>query len=209
MTKKAHTCLLFAALLLAGSASAQTVSDANNRPVNVDSTIALAPVDRDRQIDSLLRYHTPKKAAIRSAILPGLGQIYNRKYWKLPLVYGAIGIPTAMFVYNLTWYKRTRFAYTAIVTNNREDIEKIDPKLRGYVTYNNAAGLQVLRNQFRRDVDYSFLFIIVAWGLNVVDAAVDAHLKSFDVSPDLSLRMKAGYSELAQTNGVSLVLTFH
>jgi hypothetical protein len=209
LTKKAHTYLLTGALLLAGSAGAQRVSDGNNKPVSVDSTVAATPVSRDRQVDSLLRYHTPKKAAIRSAILPGLGQIYNRKYWKLPLVYTAIGIPTAMFIYNLTWYKRTRFAYAALTTNNAADIAQIHPKLQGYVTYNNAAGLQVLRNQFRRDVDFSFLFIVVAWGLNVVDASVDAHLKSFDVSPDLSLRMRAGYSELAQTNGLSLVLTIH
>jgi hypothetical protein len=50
------------------------------------------------------------------------------------------------------------------------------------------------------------LVFIIFWGLNVVDASVDAHLKSFDVSPDLSLRFKAGYSDIARTNGVSLIL---
>ncbi|TCJ12002.1 hypothetical protein EPD60_15710 [Flaviaesturariibacter flavus] len=209
MTKKIHSVLLAGLLLLAGGAGAQTVSDAHNKPVNVDSAVAAAPLSHDRQIDSLLRYHTPKKAAIRSAILPGLGQIYNGKYWKLPLVYTAIGIPTAMFIYNLTWYKRTREAYTILATHDVARYPEIHEKLQGYVRYNNAAGVQALRNQFRRDVDFSFLYIVLAWGLNVVDATVDAHLKSFDVSPDLSLRMKAGYSELAQTNGLSLVLSFH
>ena len=64
------------------------------------------------------------------------------------------------------------------------------------------------RNSFRRDIDYSILFFVVLWGLNVVDAAVDAHLKTFDVSPDLSLKFKPGRSELAGTNGLSLVLAF-
>jgi hypothetical protein len=52
------------------------------------------------------------------------------------------------------------------------------------------------------------LVFVLFWGLNVVDAAVDAHLKTFDVSPDLGLRFKAGYSDLARTNGFSIVLTF-
>lgn len=66
--------------------------------------------------------------------------------------------------------------------------------------------LRSYRNQFRRDLDYTAIFFLVFWGLNVVDAAVDAHLKSFDVSPDLSLQIKPGYSDMAQTSGISLVL---
>jgi hypothetical protein len=64
----------------------------------------------------------------------------------------------------------------------------------------------VYRDEFRRNVDYSVLFFLVFWGLNVVDATVDAHLKAFDVSPDLSLRFKLGPSQMAGTTGVSLVL---
>ncbi|HEX7846194.1 MAG TPA: DUF5683 domain-containing protein, partial [Chitinophagaceae bacterium] len=67
--------------------------------------------------------------------------------------------------------------------------------------------LRFYRNQYRRDIDYAVIFFIVMWGLNVVDATVDAHLKSFDVSPDLSLKIKPGYSEMARTNGLSLVLS--
>src|SRR3569833_498790 len=55
--------------------------------------------------------HDPHKATMRSLILPGWGQIYNREYWKLPLVYAAIGIPIGTYFYNNTWYKRTRDAY--------------------------------------------------------------------------------------------------
>ena len=68
------------------------------------------------------------------------------------------------------------------------------------------ASLRSYRDSFRRDIDYSALFFMLIWGLNVVDAAVDSHLKAFDVSPDLSLRIKPGYSEMAGTKGLSLVL---
>ena len=150
--------------------------------------------------------HSPRTAAIRSAILPGLGQIYNKKYWKLPIVYGALGTCAGVFVYNLQWYKRTRFAYTTLATNNTADFPKVHPKIQFLINRNDQNTLQYLRNQYRRDIDYSVLFFILLWGLNVVDATVDAHLKSFDVSPDLSLHFKPGRSELAGTNGLSVVL---
>jgi hypothetical protein len=66
--------------------------------------------------------------------------------------------------------------------------------------------IRAARDRFRQYVDYSALLFIVFWGLNVVDAVVDAHLKSFDVSPDLSLQIKAGHSQMAGTDGISLVL---
>ena len=68
--------------------------------------------------------------------------------------------------------------------------------------------LRSYRDDFRRNIDYSALFFLALWGLNVVDATVDAHLKPFDVSPDLSLRFKIGPSDMARTTGVSLVLAF-
>jgi hypothetical protein len=64
------------------------------------------------------------------------------------------------------------------------------------------------RDQYRQNIDYSVLVFILLWGLNVADAAVDAHLKSFDVSPDLGFHLRFGHSQLAGTNGVSFVLAF-
>jgi hypothetical protein len=155
--------------------------------------------------DSAQATHSPRKAAIRSAILPGLGQIYNKKYWKLPLVYGALGASGAVFVYNITNYKDTRFAYR-VKYNMR--VNGTDSLLFNSIKSNlqplPEESLRYYRDQFRRDIDYSVLFFLLLWGLNVVDASVDAHLKTFDVGPDLSLQFKAGYSELAQTNGFSI-----
>jgi hypothetical protein len=151
--------------------------------------------------------YNPRKAAIRSAILPGLGQIYNKKYWKLPIVYGALGTSGAVFFYNLKNYKDTRFAYR-VKYNMRQFgrdsalFSQIKPVLQPL----SESSLRSYRDGFRRDIDYSALFFVLLWGLNVVDAAVDAHLKGFDVSPDLSLFVKPGYSTMAGTNGLSLVL---
>ena len=151
--------------------------------------------------------HDPKKAVLRSAILPGLGQIYNKKYWKVPIVYGALGVSGGIFIYNLNNYKDTRFAYR-VKYNMR--VNKTDsllyPSIKSNLKPLPEESLRYYRDQFRHDIDYSALFFLLLWGLNVMDAAVDAHLKTFDVGPDLSLQWKAGYSEMARTNGISLQL---
>jgi hypothetical protein len=154
-----------------------------------------------------VREYSPRKAALRSAILPGWGQIYNRKYWKLPIVYGALGVSGGIFWYNLKNYRDTRFAYR-VKYNMR--VNKTDsaqfPRIKVELQLLSEESLRYYRDQFRRDIDYSALIFVLMWGLNVVDAAVDSHLKAFDVSPDLSLRILPGHSEMAGTNGLSLVL---
>ena len=172
-----------------------------------DSPGPSAKIQTDTKTDSLIKKHSPKKAAIYSAILPGLGQIYNKKYWKLPIVYAIMGTSAGIFIYNYNNYKDTRFAYR-VKYNMR--FNHTDSALFVQIKDNlkplSEESLRFYRNQFRRDIDYSVLVFILLWGLNVVDATVDAHLKTFDVSPDLSLRLKPGYSEMAGTNGISLVL---
>lgn len=176
-------------------------------PEKIDSIATPQKKVYKNRYDSATKAHSPRVAAIRSALLPGLGQIYNKKYWKLPIVYGALGTTAGIFIYNLGYYKDTRFAYkvkynmrvyhtdSSLYNQIKNELKPIDENsLRSY------------RNQFRRDLDYTAIFFLVFWGLNVVDAAVDAHLKSFDVSPDLSLQIKPGYSDMAQTSGISLVL---
>ena len=171
-----------------------------------DST-PTAPTRKANRYDSLSKKHSPRVAAIRSAIVPGWGQIYNKKYWKLPIVYGALGTCAGVFVYNLNNYKDTRFAYR-VKYNMRVNFtdstlfDQINPLMKPL----DEESLRYYRDQFRRDIDYSVLFFLLLWGLNVVDATVDAHLKSFDVGPDLSLQLKPGRSQLAGTSGLSVVL---
>lgn len=201
--------------------SLNRTTDSLNRMVPADSLPVLAAPVVDDKIDSVVRHHSPRKAAIRSAIIPGWGQIYNKKYWKLPLVYGALGTTAGVFLWNVQNYRDTRFAFQAKYKaalpprdlsrpnqlgpfRDSTDYFKIRPELLPY----SQSDLRRARDGYRRSVDYSVLFFILFWGLNVMDATVDGHLKAFDVSPDLSLKFKAGYSEMARTNGIGLVLTF-
>jgi hypothetical protein len=166
------------------------------------------PVSNQKRIDSIMKHHSPRTAALRSAILPGLGQIYNKKYWKLPIVYGALGVSGAVFNYNLQWYRKTRYAYKVLIDNDTSNFYKVDPLLQPLLNASYANRLRSYRDEFRKNIDYSALVFILLWGLNVVDATVDAHLKAFDVSPELTLQFKIGPSEMARTNGMSLVLAF-
>lgn len=155
-----------------------------------------------KMADTSKNKFNPRTATIRSAILPGWGQIYNKKYWKLPLVYGALGTTAGIFAYNVKNYKRLKTAYVLRTDNNPSNDNQIYSKFQNL----SAESIRSYRNVFRQNVDYSALFFIIFWGLNVVDATVDAHLKSFDVNDNLSFEIKPGYSPLANTNGVSLVM---
>lgn len=148
--------------------------------------------------------YQPRKAIIRSAIIPGWGQIYNKKYWKLPLVYGALGTTTALFFRNLRQFKDARNAYILATDGDPLNDEQI--KQPYYAVKDQPERIKVFRNQVRQNVDYCVLFFLVFWGLNVADAAVDAHLKSFDVSDNLSLQFKPFYQPATGSTGLSLVL---
>jgi hypothetical protein len=172
-----------------------------------DSTAVVTKKATFNRYDSATKAHPPKAAAFRSAVLPGWGQIYNKKYWKLPIVYAALGITGYIFIDNIKTYKEYRFAYAARVKAEQFPPDSTDYfKLKELYKVISPGSIQAARNRFRQYVDYSAIFFILFWGLNVVDATVDAHLKSFDVSPNLSLQIKPGHSEMAGTNGVSLVL---
>ena len=151
--------------------------------------------------------YDPRKAAIRSAILPGWGQVYNRKYWKVPIVYGALGTSAYVFFFNLNTYKDTRFAYRVKYNMRVHGTDSTNyDRIPDYLKPISEGSLRSYRDSYRRDIDYSVIFFILLWGLNVVDAAVDSHLKSFDVSPDLSFRIKPGHSQMAGTTGLSFVV---
>jgi hypothetical protein len=159
------------------------------------------------------KVHSPRQATIRSLIIPGWGQVYNKKYWKVPLVYGAIGFPAYLFTYNKKWYNKTKYALS-IIANNRytgqdaaDSIAKVDPQLRIFVEQKELGSLVNYRNEFRRDMDYAILFTILMWGLNVVDATVDGHLRGFDVSDELTLKVRPALIANTMTPGVSVVVS--
>lgn len=150
------------------------------------------------------KLYNPSIATYRSAILPGWGQLTNKTYWKIPIVYAALGITAAVFFSNVNQFNEAKRAYT-----NASDGDPTNDYLIPspyFAIKDQPERIKNFRNQVRQNVDYSALFFILFWGLNVVDATVEAHLKTFDVSDDLTLQIKGGYSPMANTNGVSLVL---
>lgn len=161
------------------------------------------------------KWSPAKTAAIYSAILPGAGQAYNRKYWKMPLVYGALAVPAYFFVDNLNGFKRSRYAYNYLYDRQNPPQNPADtfgvysgihPFFVVAVNNGNLSALQNYRNQSRQNVDYSALFFILLWGLNVVDAAVDGHLKDFNVTDDLSFRIKPGKMPIGNTTGIGIIV---
>jgi hypothetical protein len=206
--KRIRFIALLVMVLAAQHAAAQRKDSSAPRLLSVDSIAARKVMLND----SLRKKHSPRKATIRSAILPGWGQIYNGKYWKLPLVYGALGITGSVFVYNLNQYRNVRFAYITLRDTVFADYPKVKPELQPFITAGDLNSLRNYRDEFRKNIDYSVLFFLFFWGINVVDATVDAHLKEFDVSRDLGFKVKPSINSLPIAGmplsmGLSVVVT--
>lgn len=152
-------------------------------------------VDEKKVIDPL----SPSKAAFYSAILPGLGQAYNKKYWKIPLVYAAIGTGIYFYVDNNKKYNQYRTAY-------KRRLAGLDDEFAGIVTDQDA--LVEAQEFYQRNRDLSLLLTVVAYVLNIVDANVDAHLLQFNVSDDLSLRPHIDQNQIDFNRNLGLTLNF-
>ena len=137
---------------------------------------------------------SPKKAAIYSAVIPGAGQIYTKKYWKVPIIYG--GLVTSAYFIN---------------DNNNQYKEYKDAALLSYETEEDQLGytyseLIILKDHYKRNREISYFSFVGVYILNIVDASVNAHLFNFDVSDDISLNIRP-YSTLINT-GVLFSLNF-
>lgn len=129
-------------------------------------------------------YPNPKTAAFMSLVLPGSGQVYNRKWWKLPLVYAAIGTTSYIFVKNLQEYKRLRDSYRLLVDGD----PTTNPTEVPYSLLD-ATSTKKYRDIYNVYVEQSAIAVGLAYVLTATEAFVDAHLTHFDVSDDLSLRV--------------------
>lgn len=130
--------------------------------------------------------HSAKKATIMSAILPGMGQVYNGKWWKVPIIYAGFGGIGYMAVDNYSNYKTYLTAYKIKTGNLEEGVTPTENELLLSENYQ-ASQLQTYKESYRRDFEL-FCIIAAAWyGLNIVDATVDGHLYSYDIGDDLSL----------------------
>jgi hypothetical protein len=126
--------------------------------------------------------HSPKKAAIYSAVLPGAGQVYNKKYWKV----GVIAAGAGGLVYATRFNQNNYNTYKSELIKRQQNQGGYDSALDKYTD----ANLLELQNYYRRFRDLSLIGIVFLYVLNIVDATVDAHLMNFDIGTDLSLQVR-------------------
>jgi hypothetical protein len=181
-----------------------------------DSLKALKMAKKAEKRDWATWKPDPKRAMWLAIVLPGAGQIYNRKYWKLPIFYGGfVGCAYAMR-WNNQMYSDYSRAYI--------DISDDDPNTKSYEnfiklgnTLDNGnleqwkAKFKSRKDRFRRWRDLSFFCMVGVYGLSIIDAYVDASLSQFDISDDLSLHVEPGFVGTTSTNtgiGINAALTF-
>jgi hypothetical protein len=156
--------------------------------LDIDTTqITEIPVDS-------VQVHSPKKATIYSAILPGLGQAYNKKYWKIPLIYAGFGTIGYFIGWNNGFYSTYKQAYSDFTDDDPATDSYLDLDATQYYDLENPTdslnfktGLSKQSDYYRRNRDLLIISMIGFYGLNIIDASVDAHLFDFDISEDLTL----------------------
>lgn len=155
--------------------------------LEIDTTLTKVVSVNDEKI------HSPRKATIYSAILPGLGQGYNKKYWKIPIIYVGFGTIGYFISWNNGFYGTYKTAYSDLSDDNPDTDSYLDVLPPGYdlddpTDYNNfKSALSKQSDYYRRNRDLLFIAIIGFYGLNIIDANVDAHLFDFDISEDLTM----------------------
>jgi len=145
----------------------------------------------------------PTKAALLSAVLPGAGQVYNEKIWKVPIIYGGIMTNVYFLDFNNRRYQLFRNALT--ISRNPED-----PRPNPFPNLNED-GIVRNVNYWRRNRDLNYMIFGIIYAINIVDSLVDAHLSGFDVSDDLSLDIRPSYENLyagSSLIGLSVKLKF-
>ena len=174
----------------------------------ISPTIPLPKKEKKRFLKNLFDfkkdYPSAKKALLLSAILPGAGQVYTKKYWKLPVVYGALGAMGYFISFNTRQYKRFRTAYIYRLDEDPCTIDEFADDL-GECTSGNerltAESIRTIRNGYQKNKELSYIGFVIAYILVGVDAFVDAHLLSFDVNDDLSLQIMPQYEGLPNQSG--------
>jgi len=188
--------LLFV-LTMAHAQQADTLAAAKPDTVLMPSQLPPVPVMAG-DVDTT-PFVTPKKTALFSAIVPGLGQYYNKHYWKIPVIYALVG--TAIYFVNDNLKNYNAFRKELAGRRNNPNYERKFPQ------YEEETTLQSAQDYYRRNLDLTILLTGVGYTLQVIDAVVFAHLKGFDISEDISIR----YRPVAMPNGglgFGLVMNF-
>ncbi len=180
--------------------SAQVENDSTSIGLDKETVLIDNAFIEKKEIDPL----RPSKAAFYSAILPGAGQFYNKKYWKIPIVWGAIGTGVYFYIRNDKQFDRYRDAYKRRLAGFTDD-EFSDANGNPLISND---GLIRAQQQFRRNKEVSLLVTIGLYALNIIDANVDAHLLQFNVDENLSLSPHYQYNQMENSGDLGLTLNF-
>lgn len=185
------------------SAHAQVDSVKKSLPHQVKADTLSSVADSTNETRPSQR--NPKQAALMSLVVPGLGQAYNKRYWKIPIVYAALGTAGYFFVSNRVQYNKYKDAYV-------QDSQEGATEFSEYTNLGwTLTDIQGAAEQHLTWSEYAGVAIFAAYALQIIDATVDAHLFYFDVSDDLSLHVQPTIQltpSMATSNGLSIALTF-
>ena len=198
MIKKIGLLCLLAWPCLYAVAQEKVNTKADSVDVIRDTTL----VDGNRPVEKIVSYankYDPRKALLYAAVLPGSGQIYNKKYWKLPLVYGGFGLLiNAVSFYQTAYVKYKNQLFIRINGG-------VPPGGRDIAT------LRTIVDEARRQRDFFLVMSGLMYILQMVDAHVDAHLKEFDLNPKLRVQLKPQMEQnnmMGRSSGIALVFKF-
>jgi hypothetical protein len=200
MLNKPWLLLYISSLLLSFSTSAVVAQ--------TDTTTIVRKSPPADQVIKIRKRYNPRKATLFSAALPGLGQIYTRQYWKLPILYAGAGVLGYFIIENNREYIIWRDRY---ITQRTASESKLELPIKNPNT-GNPLSLDVLKrakDYYRRNRDFTIILSGLAYALNIVDANVTAHLKDFDLSDDLSLSVQPSVDQVAGLPVSGISLTFH
>lgn len=173
-------------------------------PASNDSTLVKnaerTKKDKDSNLANDTLRHSPRKATMLSAILPGAGQYYNKKYWKIPVIYAGFGVLGYSVEFNQTNYRN----FKDELIRRQQGAGALDPDLERY----SNANLDELQSFYRRNRDLSYIGIALFYLVNIIDATVDAHLFEFDMSDDLSMRWTGNQNDIIALGNFQPRLTF-
>ena len=171
------------------------------KPFNTIKTEKQVVEEIEKANVSTIQKYNPTKAGLYSAVFPGLGQYYNKKYWKIPIVWGAVGTGVGIIVYNDKQYRRYRTAFLAELNGQPHEFDDLP--------YVDATVLGNTQDRAKRQRDYAIAITGVLYILNIVDAVVDAHLYDQKKDPDLAIKPTIIYDDLGVANGkAGLSLSF-
>jgi hypothetical protein len=176
-----------------------------NALAQADTLIIENPKDTV-ELKSYATRYDPRKAILFAAVLPGLGQVYNKKYWKLPLVYGGLAATGYAINFYNTGYKKYKSQLFYNLETNPGNENAQHP-----VSRFTTSQLRTITNKYRRERDFMVIIMAGVYILQMVDAHVDAHLKEFDLNPNLHVRIEPTWENdmmMGQTKGVALKFRF-